>query len=176
MGADAVPIVVAILERLCHLRPDGLHFMRVLLLLPFLLLLGCASNVPAGVAEADLPKYTVEGDGQPQSSAAAERSFKQGVPGRVAGDISGVQLKVLAAPMPTYPPSYQEAKLEGVVHVRFLIEKNGTVSNPKVLDSPPFPLAAVSLYAILRWKFEPPIRNGEPIQLWAEQSFTFKVK
>ena len=65
---------------------------------------------------------------------------------------------------------------EGWVLVEFTILKDGTVSDPEVLESEPrrlFDRNAVR--AILKWKFKPRIVDGEPIERRATQRLEFKL-
>ncbi len=77
---------------------------------------------------------------------------------------------------PQYP---REALIEGIsgyVLVEFTIEPDGTVSDPKVLESEPnriFDRNAVR--AIYKWKFKPRIVDGKPVARRATQRLDFNL-
>jgi protein TonB len=69
------------------------------------------------------------------------------------------------------------ANREGVVKVRFLVGKDGRVSNVKVLSAPAglgFEEAAVS--AVKQWTFETPTVRGQPVSAWIVQSIRFQLE
>lgn len=70
----------------------------------------------------------------------------------------------VAAIPPQYPRDALMQGIEGWVRVEFIIEADGSVSNPRVVDAHPrrgiFDREAVR--AISRWRFRPRVRDGEP--------------
>ena len=85
-------------------------------------------------------------------------------------------LKAIATPLPEYPRSFRSASIVGSVRVQFTVEPDGSVSNPSVMGSPPPPLVAITLASILRWRFEPPRRGGNPTQVRVQQDIVFNVE
>jgi TonB family protein len=85
-------------------------------------------------------------------------------------------LKILYSPFPEYPPGLRNDNFVGLIRLRFFVEADGTVSNPSIVGSPPAALAAISLHAIMRWKFEPPTRGGAPIRVPVVQEFVFRLE
>jgi protein TonB len=66
---------------------------------------------------------------------------------------------------PQYPPRAAERGLEGWVEMRFIISAAGTVQDAEVTNSHPgnvFDRAA--LRAVRRWKYNPQIEDGKPIE------------
>jgi protein TonB len=92
-----------------------------------------------------------------------------------AAEPSDTPLKPISTPFPAYPSSLRDDGIAGRVRVRFVVESNGTVSNPVVLGSAPADLAAITLQSIRQWRFEPPLRNGKPGRVTAEQAFVFEL-
>ncbi len=64
---------------------------------------------------------------------------------------------------PAYPFELRQKKVEGVVHMLFIVDKDGRVVNPKVekSDHPAFERPALD--AVRQWKFEPAVRGGEKV-------------
>jgi protein TonB len=77
---------------------------------------------------------------------------------------------------PQYP---RQALIEGVsgyVVIEFTIEPDGSVSDPKILESQPrrmFDRNAVR--AIYKWKFKPRIVDGKPVARRATQRLEFSL-
>jgi protein TonB len=66
---------------------------------------------------------------------------------------------------PVYPRSAQRRNLSGAVELEFTVNANGTVTNIEVLSSKPgdtFNQAAMD--AVKKWRFEPVIENGRPVE------------
>jgi periplasmic protein TonB len=84
--------------------------------------------------------------------------------------------KVLKLVRPTYPLLAKRANRQGVVRLRFLVTKAGTVKNVKVLSAPKglgFEDAAVA--AVLKWKFATPRYKGHAVSAWVVQSIRFQL-
>jgi len=66
---------------------------------------------------------------------------------------------------PQYPLRASERGIEGWVEVEFTISKLGTVKNPRVLNSHPSSIFdRAALKAIRKWKYNPKIEDGEPVE------------
>ncbi len=77
---------------------------------------------------------------------------------------------------PDYPPRAGANRIEGYVILRFVVTESGAVADPEVLRSEPegvFERAAKR--AVLRWKYQPQIRNGEPVSVMTMTRLTFKL-
>jgi len=65
---------------------------------------------------------------------------------------------------------------EGWVMVEFTITEDGSVAQPRVLESQPGRLFdRNAIRAILKWKFKPRIIDGKPVQRRATQRIDFKM-
>jgi len=66
---------------------------------------------------------------------------------------------------PQYPLRASERGIEGWVIVEFTISKLGTVKNPVILQSHPSSIFdRAALKAIRKWKYNPKIEGGEPVE------------
>ena len=77
---------------------------------------------------------------------------------------------------PQFPREALVKGIEGWVVVEFTIEPDGTVSDPRVVDSNPrrlFDRNAVR--AIYKWKFKPRIVDGQPVARRATQRLEFTL-
>lgn len=76
---------------------------------------------------------------------------------------------------PVYPKKALNKCIEGHVLVRFVIATDGTTKDIEVLGSRPeriFDKAAVE--AVKKWRFEPRVLNGMPVQREATQRLIFE--
>ncbi len=75
-----------------------------------------------------------------------------------------------------YPARAMERRREGVVSVTFLIEKNGQVSNPTVVDAVQGSLfTASALRALNQWEFAPLYRDGQLVEQMGCHEFIFNA-
>ena len=66
---------------------------------------------------------------------------------------------------PDYPPRAKQQGLEGWVEVEFTITTAGTVADPRVVASdPPYVFDRATLRAVRRWRYNPKIVNGVPVE------------
>jgi protein TonB len=89
-------------------------------------------------------------------------------------DVGGVDVAIAAADsdvipivrvQPQYPLRASERGIEGWVAVEFTISKLGTVKDPRVIGSHPSSIFDRSaLKAIRKWKYNPKIEDGEPVE------------
>jgi TonB family protein len=79
----------------------------------------------------------------------------------------------LAAPAPYYTPELLASGLRGKVTVDFYIDESGMVRMPAVSDADRRDLATLAVMAVRQWRFEPPLRKGNPVLVKARQVFTF---
>lgn len=65
---------------------------------------------------------------------------------------------------PKYPAFAIAAHISGVVHLRAIIAKDGTVRELEVVDGNPL-LARAALVAVQAWRYRPTRLNGEPVEV-----------
>lgn len=94
---------------------------------------------------------------------------------RVPTDLDA-PLRVVKSVFPQYDRGLLWAGTEGRVRVDFIVEPDGSVSNARVIGSPPRVLAAHSLASIRKWKFAPPRKGGAPTRAAVSQTFNFKIE
>jgi TonB family protein len=143
------------------------HMHHLAAALGSLLLAACAANSPS---------YQVAGQSDPSTRHAAERKHAEIVHASATVHALDAPLRILKSVFPDYPESFRNADISGVVRIEFFIERDGRVSSPTVIGSPPAELAALSLHAIMRWRFAPPTIAGSPVRVQAAQQFNFKIE
>lgn len=76
--------------------------------------------------------------------------------------------------VPEYPPLALQYNVQGTVVLRAVIGKDGTVQNVQLLSGPPI-LAWAVLDAVLRWRYMPYLRNGEPVEVETQITVDFSI-
>jgi len=75
-------------------------------------------------------------------------------------------LLFVSGPDPVYPDAARAEGIEGQVTVRYDVSAEGTVINPQVIQAEPggvFDQAALD--AVSRWRFRPPVIDGQNVAL-----------
>lgn len=81
--------------------------------------------------------------------------------------------RVVYQPAPDYPPDMKRKKMQGTVHVLFLVDAGGAVQNPIVQKSTHPAFERPALQAVRKWRFEPGKRNGQAVQFKMKVPVTF---
>jgi protein TonB len=91
---------------------------------------------------------------------------------RLGGIVSAARL--IYQPKPEYPELARMTRTEGAVEFEAVIGKDGTIEELKVLRGHPLLLKA-ALEAVRRWRYQPTLLNGEPIEVVTEITVNFKL-
>jgi len=75
---------------------------------------------------------------------------------------------------PIYPPLARQVRVQGVVELRAVISKAGTIENLVVVRGHPM-LAAAAMEAVRRWRYRPYLLNNEPIEVETEITVNFML-
>lgn len=71
---------------------------------------------------------------------------------------------LLSKVQPVYPPIAVAARTEGIVTLKAIIAKDGTIKNLQVLSGHPM-LVPAAIDAVQRWRYRPYLLNGEPVEV-----------
>ena len=77
-------------------------------------------------------------------------------------------------PQPTYPVEAMHMHIEGAVQLSASITKNGDIAAVKILSGDP-QLARAAVDAVKRWKYQPYLLNGEPVEIQTQITVNFKL-
>jgi len=92
----------------------------------------------------------------------------------VGGDV--VAPVKIYAPQPQYTEIARRARIEGIVIVQAIIDKEGNVTNVKVLKSLPMGLGEEAAKAIKNWRFKPATLNGKPVDVYYNLTVNFRLQ
>lgn len=114
--------------------------------------------------------------GGPYLGEFAKQPKSAPAPVPVQGPIIDNEVVPLVRIPPKYPRVAARRGIEGVVTVQFIITKDGTVRDAKVIEAKPssvFNDAAIT--AVRKWKFKPKLVDGQPVERQATQEIEFKL-
>jgi protein TonB len=114
----------------------------------------------------------------PPTDVDFEIDLPENPPGplRVGGDVKA-PIKVKQIP-PVYPELARKARIQGVVIVEAVIDREGNVIRAKVLRSPGahFGFDQAAIDAVKQWKFKPGTQNGKPVDVIFTLTVIFKLE
>ncbi len=78
---------------------------------------------------------------------------------------------------PVYPPEAKDSKIEGVVYVKALVKRDGTVGGTMLLKSSGNDMLDRSaMEAALKNKFKPAMKDGKPVAIWVTYPVQFSLE
>jgi TonB family protein len=95
-------------------------------------------------------------------------------PIHVGGDVKA-PVKI-SAPQPQYTEIARKARIQGVVIVQAIINKQGEVTDVKVLKGLPMGLDQSAVDAIRKWRFEAATLNGKPVDVYYNLTVNFTLQ
>jgi Ca-activated chloride channel homolog len=91
---------------------------------------------------------------------------------RISQEVSAGQLEKQVNP--TYPPLAKQARIQGEVVLRAVVDKTGTISSLRVVSGHPM-LAPAAIEAVKQWKYKPYLLNGTPVEVETLISVNFNL-
>jgi periplasmic protein TonB len=76
---------------------------------------------------------------------------------------------------PIYPPLAQQARIQGVVVLSAIIDKDGNVQRLQVVSGHPL-LAPAAIAAVKQWRYKPFFLNGQPLEVETTVTVNFHVQ
>ena len=92
---------------------------------------------------------------------APPRSIPPNHPPRISHPMEG---SLIHPVQPEYPPLAKQARVEGTVVLRAVIDREGKIENLQVLSGHPM-LVAAALKAVQQWRYRPYRLNEQPIEV-----------
>lgn len=93
---------------------------------------------------------------------------------RESGQVTPPRAVVNTAPV--YPEDARKDRVEGVVVVQTVIEKDGSVSRARIVKRLHPSLDQAALDAIRQWRFEPALLDGEPVAVHYNLTINYRLQ
>jgi TonB family protein len=85
------------------------------------------------------------------------------------------QKKLITSVNPVYPALAREAGVEGTVHIRVVVGKDGTVQDARVISGPSL-LRDAATDAVKQWRYQPTIVDGKPASVVTTVAIQFRLE
>jgi len=86
-----------------------------------------------------------------------------------------VKPEVIRRVQPNYTEVARKARVQGVVIVEAIVDKQGSVTNVRVLKGLPMGLEQSAMDAVKQWKFKPATLNGRPVSVYFVLTINFRL-
>ncbi len=127
---------------------------------------GVPGGMPGGTPGGVLGSILSAGAPPPPPKVATPKRI------RVGGQVE--QAKLMFQPKPEYPPLAKMARIQGVVRLEAIISKEGTIQDLKMVSGHPL-LVKAAMEAVQRWRYQPTLLNGEPVEVVTEIDVNFTL-
>lgn len=126
---------------------------------------GVAGDMPGGIPPGERGGIAPSNPGGANHSAGPQRvRVSQGV---MAG-------RLVTKVPPEYPDAARDQRIQGVVVLAVIIDREGSVSNIQLISGHPL-LAPAAIEAVKQWKYKPYLLNGEPIEVETQVTVNFTL-
>lgn len=126
------------------------------------------------VQEVEQPDLDIPADDTVYGIPEGPPAVDDNTPIVVGGDVKAPE-KIFQT-NPQYTEIARKARIQGVVIVQAIIDKEGNVTNVKVLKGLPMGLEEAAVDAIKQWKFKPATLNGRPVTVYYNLTVNFKLQ
>jgi len=117
-----------------------------------------------------------------KDSQVAENSSAQGglvapggAPQRIHLSQNVTQGLLVHRVTPIYPPEAKQARIQGVVVLRGVIDKEGRIADLHVISGPK-ELAPAAMGAVQQWRYRPYLLEGKPVEVDTEIRVNFQLR
>lgn len=76
---------------------------------------------------------------------------------------------------PSYPALARQARIQGVVVLTAIIDKNGSIQNLQLVSGHPL-LAPAAIEAVKQWRYKPFLLNGQPVEMETTVTVRFQLQ
>ncbi len=127
------------------------------------------------IPEINLPEVGVVDLGIPDAPAAGPGSFGDGEgPFNVGGNVKP-PVKIFDPP-PGYTEEARMSRIQGVVLLQAVLDREGNVTRLRVLKGLPLGLTESALETVEQWKYKPATRNGIPVAVYLHLAINFSIQ
>lgn len=93
-------------------------------------------------------------------------------PIKIGGDVKDP--KLISSVMPVYPSAARASGVQGDVVIETTIDKSGSVVRMHVVSGPTT-LRAAAMDALRRWKYQPSLLDGQPVEVQMQITIKFRI-
>jgi protein TonB len=116
----------------------------------------------------------IPGQGIMAENGPALAPPKPAAPARIKQGGAVTAASIITQTRPAYPPLARQARIQGVVVLHAIIDKEGKVAQLEVISGHPL-LVQSALDAVKQWRYKPTQLNGDPVEVDTTIQVTFTM-
>jgi protein TonB len=86
------------------------------------------------------------------------------------------KVRVMSQIPPVYPARMRSQGISGRVTIEVIVDREGRVKDPKIIESTRSEFEEPTINALMRWKFEPGIKNGTKVPSRVRYTIPYTLK
>jgi len=131
-----------------------------------------STTSPTPTAAAEVVKATVSVNASPFPSIRVPPELKS----QISKQGASLQIGQLISRVdPTYPEDAQHQRIEGVVKLRAIIARDGSIQDIDQMSGPPL-LVAAAANAVRQWRYKPTSLDGQPVEATESITVAFRLQ
>jgi protein TonB len=134
---------------------------------------GVPGGIPGGVAGGVVGGINVAPPPPPPPPKVVEVKPKETGPRKIGGDV--MLAKRVKMVTPQYPTLAKSARIQGAVHFKAIISKDGTIQKLELITGHPL-LVPNARDAVLQWVYQPTMLNQEPVDVETDITVNFTLQ
>jgi len=83
--------------------------------------------------------------------------------------------QLLSRVEPVYPEDAERQRIEGVVKLHMIIDRDGNIQDVDKMTGPPL-LVAAAANAVRQWRYKPTSLGGQPVEAGVDVTVTFRLQ
>ena len=127
-----------------------------------------SDNPQAGQTQPTTPSAPATGGGRNQCGFSTPETQGKAAPGKLSGG------KLIQRIQPEYPAAARKAHIQGMVVLCATIAKDGKLRNVRAFSGPE-ELIPSAIKAVEQWRYQPYLKNNEPVDVDSEIHLGFKL-
>ena len=134
-----------------------------------------AADAPTGPWVPGVGRGDAAGNGFPDALGTGMRPAMPAAPAPPPPRISQVmEGNLIRRVQPDYPSLARQARVQGAVVLRAVIDRDGVIQNLQVISGPAL-LVAAAINAVRQWRYRPFYLNGQPVEVETQVTVNFTL-
>jgi TonB family protein len=133
-------------------------------------------DTPSVVAKPPAPVEVVKGTVSVSASPFPSIHVPPEMKSQISKQGASLQLgQLISRVEPTYPEDAERQRIEGVVKLHVIIDRDGNIQNIDQMTGPPL-LEAAAANAVRQWKYKPTSLGGQPVEAGVDVTVVFRLQ
>ncbi|MGB8523166.1 MAG: TonB family protein [Candidatus Acidiferrales bacterium] len=133
-------------------------------------------DTPPVIAKPPAPVEVVKGTVSVSASPFPSIRVPPEMKSQISKQGASLQLgQLISRVEPVYPEDAERQRIEGVVKLHVIIDRDGNIQNIDQTTGPPL-LVAAAANAVRQWKYKPTSLGGQPVEAGVDVTATFRLQ